>query len=89
MRIQFRPASQKMGRGGNCVKCWLKTVVFPVNHQAELFKLKQDGYVVDYQDKFEKLGNRVMGFPQEVILSCFIFVLAPKLEMIWPFIDQC
>ncbi|KAI5410411.1 hypothetical protein KIW84_055788 [Lathyrus oleraceus] len=33
------------------------------NHQAELFKLTQDGFVVDYQTKFEQLGNQVVGLP--------------------------
>lgn len=31
------------------------------NHQAGLFKLKQDGSIMDYQMKFEKLGNQVVG----------------------------
>ncbi|XP_058742330.1 uncharacterized protein LOC131614797 [Vicia villosa] len=42
------------------------------NHQAELFKLKQEGSVVDYQTKFEKLGTQVVGLPAEAILNCFI-----------------
>ncbi|XP_058775850.1 uncharacterized protein LOC131650137 [Vicia villosa] len=42
------------------------------NHQAELFKLKQDGTVVEYQTKFEQLGNQVVGLPHDAILNCFI-----------------
>ncbi|XP_058784831.1 uncharacterized protein LOC131659692 [Vicia villosa] len=42
------------------------------NHQAELFKLKQEGTVVEYQTKFEQLGNQVVGLPQDAILNCFI-----------------
>ncbi|XP_058746775.1 uncharacterized protein LOC131619725 [Vicia villosa] len=42
------------------------------NHQAELFKLKQEGSVVEYQTKFEKLGNQVHGLPPDAILNCFI-----------------
>lgn len=48
------------------------------NHQAELFKLKQDGHVVDYQARFENLGNQVIGLPQDAIHNCFISGLAPK-----------
>ncbi|XP_058783964.1 uncharacterized protein LOC131658715 [Vicia villosa] len=42
------------------------------NHQAELFKLRQEGTVVEYQTKFEQLGNQVMGLSQDAILNCFI-----------------
>lgn len=33
------------------------------NHQAGLFKLKQTGSVMEYQTKFEQLGNQVVGLP--------------------------
>jgi len=52
-----------------------------VNHQAELFKLHQDGSVSDYQAQFEKLGNRVLGLPPEAILNCFISGLNPASAM--------
>ncbi|XP_058753077.1 uncharacterized protein LOC131626262 [Vicia villosa] len=42
------------------------------NHQAELFKLKQTGSVMEYQTKFEQLGNQVVGLPPLAILNCFI-----------------
>ncbi|XP_058741863.1 uncharacterized protein LOC131614269 [Vicia villosa] len=42
------------------------------NHQAELFKLKQEGSVTQYQTQFEKLGNQVFGLPPDAILNCFI-----------------
>lgn len=42
------------------------------NHQAELFKLYQHGTVSDYQAAFEKLCNRVIGLPHDMILNCFL-----------------
>ncbi|XP_058784315.1 uncharacterized protein LOC131659094 [Vicia villosa] len=50
------------------------------NHQAELFKLKQEGSVVDYQTKFEKLGNQVVGLPPDAILNCFISGLTNEIQ---------
>ncbi|XP_024630387.1 proline-rich protein 12-like [Medicago truncatula] len=50
------------------------------NHQAELFKLRQDGSVSDYQAQFEKLGNRVLGLPADAILNCFISGLSPEIR---------
>ncbi|XP_058746621.1 uncharacterized protein LOC131619549 [Vicia villosa] len=50
------------------------------NHQAELFKLKQDGSVVDYQTKFEKLGTQVIGLPSDAILNCFISGLTNEIQ---------
>lgn len=42
------------------------------NHQAALFKLKQTGTVMDYQQQFESLSNRVEGLPPTALLNCFI-----------------
>ncbi|XP_058769067.1 uncharacterized protein LOC131642924 [Vicia villosa] len=50
------------------------------NHQAELFKLKQEGTVMEYQTKFEKLGNQVVGLSQEALLNCFISGLNPEIQ---------
>ncbi|XP_058784061.1 uncharacterized protein LOC131658827 [Vicia villosa] len=50
------------------------------NHQAELFKLKQEGTVVEYQTKFEKLGNQVVGLPPDAILNCFISGLTIEIQ---------
>lgn len=50
------------------------------NHQEELFKLRQEGSVSDYQAKFEKLRNRVLGLPTEAILNCFISGLYPDIQ---------
>lgn len=36
-----------------------------LNHQAKVFKLKQEGSVVDYQAKLEKLGNQVIGLSRD------------------------
>ncbi|XP_058766993.1 uncharacterized protein LOC131640630 [Vicia villosa] len=50
------------------------------NHQAELFKLKQVGSVMEYQTKFEQLGNKVVGLPAEAILNCFISGLQQDIQ---------
>lgn len=50
------------------------------NHQAELFKLKQTGSIIDYQASFEKLGNQVVGLSHEDILNCFISGLIPEIQ---------
>ncbi|XP_058732695.1 uncharacterized protein LOC131604261 [Vicia villosa] len=50
------------------------------NHQAELFKLKQLGSVMEYQTKFEQLGNKVIGLPAEAILNCFISGLQLEIQ---------
>ncbi|XP_019430040.1 PREDICTED: uncharacterized protein LOC109337515 [Lupinus angustifolius] len=49
------------------------------NHQAELYKLKQLTTVTDYQRRFEKLCNKVVGLSPEMILNIFISSL--KLEI--------
>ena len=50
------------------------------NHQAELFKLRQNGTVAEYQKVFEKLCNRVLGLTPEMILDCFISDLIPDIR---------
>jgi hypothetical protein len=50
------------------------------NHQAQLFKLRQTGFVSEYQENFEKLGNRVLGLPADAILNCFISGLIPEIR---------
>ncbi|XP_058755573.1 uncharacterized protein LOC131628770 [Vicia villosa] len=50
------------------------------NHQAELFKLKQTGSVMEYQTKFEQLGNQVVGLPPLAILNCFISGLNTEIQ---------
>ncbi|XP_058766610.1 uncharacterized protein LOC131640216 [Vicia villosa] len=50
------------------------------NHQAELFKLKQEGSVMDYQSKFEKLCNQVVGLPHDAVLNCFISGLKSEIK---------
>jgi hypothetical protein len=50
------------------------------NHQAELFKLRQQGSVSDYQAQFKKLGNRVLGLPPDAILNCFISCLSSEIR---------
>lgn len=50
------------------------------NFQAELFKLRQNGSVSEYQSQFEKLCNRVYGIPPEALLNCFISGLYPDIR---------
>jgi hypothetical protein len=50
------------------------------NHQEQLFKLRQQGSVADYQSSFERLGNRVLGLPHDALLNCFISVLIPEIR---------
>ncbi|XP_058734067.1 uncharacterized protein LOC131605768 [Vicia villosa] len=50
------------------------------NHQAELFKLKQIGSVMEYQTKFEQLGNKVVGLPADALLNCFISGLQQDIQ---------
>nr|KYP72273.1 hypothetical protein KK1_004861 [Cajanus cajan] len=45
------------------------------NHMAALFKLNQIGSVADYQLNFERLSNKVFGFPPEALLNSFILGL--------------
>ncbi|GJU51708.1 putative nucleotidyltransferase, ribonuclease H [Tanacetum coccineum] len=50
------------------------------NHQAALFKLKQDGSVATYQTEFERLSNCVVGLPHTALLNCFISGLRPDIH---------
>ncbi|XP_058775591.1 uncharacterized protein LOC131649859 [Vicia villosa] len=50
------------------------------NHQAELFKLKQIGSIMEDQTKFEQLGNKVIGLPAEAILNYFISGLQLEIQ---------
>jgi len=50
------------------------------NHQAELFKLQQHGSVSEYQTRFEKLSNCVIGLSSDTILNCFISSLQPEIR---------
>jgi len=43
-----------------------------INHQVELFKLQQTTSVIEYQGRFERLCNCVVGLTLETILNCFI-----------------
>ena len=50
-----------------------------VNHQVELFKLRQST-VKDYQKSFQNLYNRILGLTPDMILNCFILILVPKIQ---------
>ncbi|XP_057431227.1 uncharacterized protein LOC130724075 [Lotus japonicus] len=49
------------------------------NPQQELFKLQQTSTVQEYQTKFEKLCNQVVGLPPDIILDCFLSGLNPEI----------
>ncbi|KAL0405379.1 UNVERIFIED_CONTAM: hypothetical protein Slati_3851800 [Sesamum latifolium] len=42
------------------------------NHRQALFKVRQTGFLTDYQLKFERLCNRVTGLSADSILDCFL-----------------
>lgn len=41
-------------------------------YQGQLAKLVQTWYVVEYQEQFEDLSNKVDGLTESFLLSCFI-----------------
>lgn len=49
------------------------------NHQVALFKLRQSGYVMEYQTQFEMLANRVMNLSPDAQLNCFLSGLKPEI----------
>lgn len=42
------------------------------NHEASLYKLQQTGSVLEYQQQFETLSNRVTGLSAISLLNCFL-----------------
>ncbi|KAL0284916.1 UNVERIFIED_CONTAM: hypothetical protein Sangu_2803600 [Sesamum angustifolium] len=50
------------------------------NPQAALFKLRQHGFVADYQVEFEHLYNQVLGLPLEAMFNCFISGLSSDIQ---------
>ncbi|XP_019441720.1 PREDICTED: uncharacterized protein LOC109346555 [Lupinus angustifolius] len=52
-----------------------------LNPQAELFKLKQTSTVMEYQSRFERLSNQVVGLTPEMILNCFLSGLNPEIAI--------
>ena len=50
------------------------------NHQAELFKLQLTTTISDYQSRFEKLCNCIVGLTPNIILNCFISGLQPEIR---------
>lgn len=42
------------------------------NYQEELFKLRQYGFVINYQNNCERIYNQILRLPQDVILSFFL-----------------
>ena len=47
-----------------------------------LTKLKQDGLVRNYHERFEELANRTKGLPEEFFVSCFISGLKEEIRPI-------
>nr|KYP49883.1 hypothetical protein KK1_028383 [Cajanus cajan] len=50
------------------------------NHEAELLKLKQTSTVAEFQQRFEKLSNRVFGLSPVTLRNCFISGLTPAIQ---------
>nr|KYP42756.1 hypothetical protein KK1_035826 [Cajanus cajan] len=50
------------------------------NFRAELFKLRQHTTVTEYQQRFEKISNRVFGLPPDAIVDCFYSGLLPEIQ---------
>lgn len=50
------------------------------NHQVALFKLRQTVTVMDYQQQFKSLTNRVDGLQPTALLNCFIFGLRSDIQ---------
>ena len=50
------------------------------NHQAELFKLQQHNTVTEYQTRFEKICNCVIGLSPNTILNYFLSGLQPEIR---------
>ena len=49
------------------------------NHEAALYKLKQTGSVLDFQQHFELVSNRVTGLSPTSLLNCFLSGLKPEI----------
>ena len=64
---------------GCALELWFGPSTY-TNHQAELFKLRQNSTVTEYQKSFERLCNRVLGLTPEMILNCFISSLIPEIR---------
>ncbi|CAL0330417.1 unnamed protein product [Lupinus luteus] len=52
-----------------------------VNAQADLFKLQQTSTVKEYQMRFERLCNQVVGLTPEITLNCFLSGLNPEIAI--------
>ena len=50
------------------------------DYQGKLSKLVQVGSVLDYQEEFESLSNKVDGLSKSFLLSCFISGLKPSIQ---------
>ena len=50
------------------------------DYQRKLTKLIQTGTVIEYQEEFEQLSNKVDDLSKKVLLSCFISGLKPHIQ---------
>ncbi|XP_061352732.1 uncharacterized protein LOC133297581 [Gastrolobium bilobum] len=50
------------------------------DYQGQLSKLMQKGSVLEYQEKFETLSNKVHGLSKSFLLSCFVSGLKPVIQ---------
>lgn len=49
------------------------------NHEAALYKLKQTGSVLEFQQQYEMISNRVLGLSHTSLLNCFLSGLRPDI----------
>ena len=50
------------------------------DYQGKLSKLVQTGSVLEYQEAFEDLSNKVDGLSESFLLSCFVSGLKPQIQ---------
>ena len=50
------------------------------DYQGKLSKLVQIGSVLEYQEKFDNLSNKVDGLSESLLLSCFVYGLKPNIQ---------
>ncbi|XP_061353332.1 uncharacterized protein LOC133298114 [Gastrolobium bilobum] len=50
------------------------------DYQGQLSKLMQNGSVLEYQEAFETLSNKVHGLSESFLLSCFVSGLKPIIQ---------
>lgn len=50
------------------------------DYQGKLSKLVHTGSILEYQEEFESLSNKVDGLSKSFLLSCFVSRLKPQIQ---------